>query len=234
MMKILKIELYKLRHRPAFWITCAALLALTIAFRFFIPPESSTELLTGLTMFTMIFAISEAVGIARRDYLEQTTKNYLTAGYSRTQVFFGKMFAAIHASLIYFLIEAIVSVAMIFLNSFAIKLSVSQIAITVGLQLVENILIAIFSFSLGYMFIKSVWSIILSFSWVTFGPLVATLLCNQYKVPIDLGQYILGAVSNDPKLFNTDTMIQEGVIIACTLIFMVISCIVSNQREIKE
>ncbi len=234
MMKIFKIELYKLNRRPAFWITCIVLLVLNIAFRFFFTPASSTELLVSLTLFAPLFAIFEAVGIARRDYLEQTTKNYLTAGYSRSAIFFGKMFAAIQAALIYFLIEAAVSVVMIFLNNFAIKLGAAQIGITVGLQLIEIILYTIFGFSVGYLFIKSVWSIVISFSWITFGPAIISLLCEQYKVPVDLGDYILGAVSNDPAKFNTNTMIQEGIIIVSTLLFMFIACAITNKREIQE
>ena len=234
MMKIFKIELYKLNRRPAFWITCLVLLVLNIAFRFFFTPNSSTELLIHLTLFATLFAIFEAVGIARRDYLEQTTKNYLTAGYSRTAIFFGKMFAAIQAALIYFLIEALVSVAMIFLNNFAIKLGAAQIGITLCLQLIEIILYTMFGFSVGYLFIKSVWSIVISFSWITFGPTIVSMLCEEYKIPVDLGRFVLGAMSSDPAKFNTNAMIQEGIIIASTLLFMVIALAITNKREIKE
>lgn len=234
MMKIFRIELYKLRRRPAFWISCGVLLLLTIGLRILFAPSSSLELITSLTIFAPLFAIYEAVSIARRDYVEQTTKNYLTAGYSRSAVFFGKMFASIHAALVYFLIEAVVSIALIFLNGFAIKLGAGQIAISVCLQLIDIILYAIFAFSVGYVFIKSVWSIIATYGWITFGPALASFLCSQYKIPIELGDYILGGVSYDPFLFKTSTLIQEGIIIASTLIFMIVACVISGKREIKE
>ncbi|MFR7592824.1 MAG: ABC transporter permease [Longibaculum sp.] len=235
MSRILKTELYKLKHNKAYW---AILLLAIIAFVGLGMVDDSKEsfnmAIASSSSLVPIFGAVVVIGVAQADYSDGTMKNVVSSGISRPAIYIGKMIAAFIGSLGVFLIEAIVSVGFVVYNGSPVTLDVLFIVKSILLQMVIVANYTVVYFLLGSIIRSSALAISISFVFYLFGAFAFGYVGNFLHIS-GLLDYELGTVATavEQVSIKSVTFMHLGVV---TCIILVVGCLgmfFFSKQEIK-
>lgn len=240
MSKIIRTELYKLRHNMGFIVLMLVSVALYGGLNYM--SETSAEAVSAFTQmgsFSFLIPVFAAVATASivcDDYQLKTMKNILSSGVSRSSIFFGKYITSMLATFLLLLLDA--AVTMIICVSFkgfgTHDVVMQQLLINIALQTVVVLIFNTFSFVIASLLKSAKTTIILSAILYLMDGAIFSGLANLTKIKMIDG-LSLSMVETDINNFamsSNDYLILGGHLLLAVLLLM-IACAQFKKAEIK-
>lgn len=240
MSKIIRTELYKLRHNMGFILLMLISVAIYGGLNYM--SETSADAVSALTQmgsFTFLIPVFAAVATASivcDDYQLKTMKNIVSSGVSRNQIFFGKYITSMLATFLLLLVDAIITIIICgYFKGFGSNgVVMQQLFINIALQIVVVLIFNTFSFVIASLLRSSKSTIILSTILYFLDGAIFAGLASLTKIRIIDG-LSLSAVENDINNFamsSNDYLILCGQLLLALLLLM-FACMKFKKSEIK-
>lgn len=240
MHKIVKTELYKLRHNVGFIILMLVSVIVYGGLNYMVETSSEAmDAMTQLSDFSFLIPIFAAVATASivcDDYQLKTMKNIVSSGVSRHGIFFGKYLTSMLTTFLLLLLDAIVTIVIcVYFKGFGHHAIVmQQLLINIVLQIVVVLIFNTFSFIFASLLKSSKSTIILSVILYLADGALFTGLSKLTHIRL-LGEYSLtGIETNIEKLaMNTSDLLALAAHVFLALIVLLLTYLKFKKEEIK-
>lgn len=239
MSKIIRTELYKLRHNMGFIVLMLVSVALYGGLNYM--SETSAEAVSAFTQmgsFSFLIPVFAAVATASivcDDYQLKTMKNILSSGVSRSSIFFGKYITSMLATFMLLLDAAVTMIICVSFKGFGTHdVVMQQLLINIALQTVVVLIFNTFSFVIASLLKSAKTTIILSAILYMMDGAIFSGLANLTKIKLIDG-LSLSVVESDIDHFamsGNDYLILGGHLLLAVLLLM-IACAQFKKAEIK-
>lgn len=235
MHNVLKAELFKLRHNKAYWfillLSFGIYLALGLTSN---EKETFNQAIASAASIVPLFSALVAISVAQADYNDQTMKNVVSAGISRTSIYIGKLIAAYIGCMGVFLIEAILSIGFAVTGGAAITIDALFIVKALALQAIIIMNYTVVYFLVGSIIHSSALAVSISFAFYLFGAFafgyVGSFLHISGLVDFELGSV---AMAVEKVNVNTVSMMHLAVVTLIILVVGYIGAACFKHQDIK-
>ncbi len=235
MINVIKSEFYKLRHNKSYWaIVLIAIIFYTYLLVHTTIAESYDANMTSLCGILPIFGALIVISITRSDYTSGTMKNIVSVGVSRTSIYFGKLITAFLASMLIFVLEAIITTVIYANNNLDITIDFMLFIKSFALQALIVLNYCVIFFLIGNVIKNSALAFAICFVIYMFAAAAFGLVGNYLHVS-NLANYELGTIAGAVEKVNISTVAVEHLLCISVIIviFSVIGSLVFKKLEIK-
>lgn len=235
MSKIIKTELFKLKHNKNFLVILVLLIAAHIGFGF-IDKEDTTfaDIMTTFSSLLPLFSAVVCVALAQNDYNCGTLKNVVSSGISRKSIYLGKMIVAFIATAILFLVEGIVSIVMLYVTMPNITIDFAVIIPALLLQIVIALNYTVLFFLIGSVIRSAAFAVITCYIIYLFDAFAFGYIGNFLHIS-DLADYSLGGVTTAVEKLSVSTVsiMHLGIITVIIIVAALIGSFAFSKQDVK-
>lgn len=235
MSKIIKTELYKLKHNKNFFVIVILLIASHIALALVDKENNSfLDIMTSFSGLLPLFSAVVCVSLAQNEYNWGTLKNVVASGISRTSIYLGKVLAAFIATAILFLVEGIVSLVMLYVTVPNMTMDFAVIIPSFLLQIVIALNYTVLFFLIGSVIRSSAFAVITCYLVYLFDAFAFGYVGNFLHIS-NLADYSLGAVTTAVEKVSVDTLsiMHLGIITIIIILAAFIGSLIFSKQDIK-
>lgn len=235
MSKIIKTELFKLKHNKNFYITIIVMIAAHIGLGM-IDHEQSTfaDYMTSFSSLLPLFSAALCVALVQNDYNWGTLKNVVSSGISRKSIYLGKMFVVFIATAILFVIEGIVSLGVLYATMPNITIDFAVVIPSFLIQIVVALNYSVIFFLIGSVIRSSGFAVIVCYVIYLFDAALFGYVGNFLHIS-NLADYSLGGVTLAVENVSVDTVsiMHLGIITVVVIVVALIGSFAFSKQDIK-
>lgn len=235
MSKIIKTELFKLKHNKNFYVTIIVMIAAHIGLGMIDNDQSTfADYMTSFSSLLPLFTAALCIALVQNDYNWGTLKNVVSSGISRKSIYLGKLFVVFIATAILFVIEGIVSLGVLYATMPNITIDFAVIIPSFLIQIVVALNYSVIFFLIGSVIRSTGFSIILCYVIYLFDAAAFGYVGNFLHIS-NLSDYSLGGVTLAVENISVDTVsiMHLGVITVVIIVAALIGSIAFSKQDIK-
>lgn len=240
MNKIIRTELFKLRHNVGFIVLLLISVGVYGGLNYM--SETSAEAVSAFSQmgsfssFIPIFASVATASIVCDDYQLKTMKNIISSGVSRNSIFFGKYITSMLATFLLLLLDAVVTMVIcVYFKGFGTnEVVMQQLVVNIALQTVVVLIFNTFSFVIASLLKSAKSTIILStILYIMDGAIFAGIASlTKIKIIDGLSLSTVETNINSFAMNGNDYMILAGHLVFAVLLLL-LACIKFKKSEVK-
>ena len=240
MNKIIRTELYKLRHNLGFIILLLVSVALYGGMNYM--TETSADAVSAFTQmgsfssFIPVFAAVATASIVCDDYQLKTMKNIISSGVSKNSIFFGKYITSMLATLLLLVLDAVVTIAVCgYFKGFSSNgVVMQQLLINIALQMVVVLIFNTISFVIASLLKSSKSTIILSalLYFLDGGIFVGIASLTKIKMIDNISLSIVETDIDNFVMTSNDYLVLAGHLVFAVLLLL-LACMKFKKSEVK-
>lgn len=235
MNKIIKTELFKLKHNKNFFVILVLLIAAHIGLGMIDKEDTKfTDIMTSFSSLLPLFSAVVCVALAQNDYNHGTLKNVVSSGISRKSIYLGKIVVAFIATAILFIVEGIISIVMIYAMMPNISFDFAVIIPSFLLQIVIALNYTVLFFLIGSVIKSSAFAVITCYIVYLFDAFAFGYIGNFLHIS-DLADYSLGGVTTAVEKLSVSSVsiMHLGIITVIIIAAAFIGSFIFSKQDVK-
>ncbi len=235
MSRILKTELYKLRHNKSYWLILLISIVCFLGLAYLDNTQTNVnEIVASSAAMVPLFGVVITIGIAQSDYNDGTLKNVVSSGISRMSIYIGKLITAFIGSLGVFVVEAVIGIAAAIYHGSSVQIDILFVVRSISLQAFIILNYTVIYFLIGNFIRSSALAVTLSFALNLFGTFAFGFVTNYLHVS-GLMSYELGnvAAAVEKVTIENVTFMHLGALTLVIVGFAILGGYIFSKQEVK-